>query len=226
MSVSLLLEAEVLLTQDEVRGTQRPQGKEGVRNVLRSLVKFPKESIVKLTLSHVWLCDPMNCSLRGSSIHGIFQARILEWVAISFSRGFSQPRDRTQVSHIAGRCFTIWVTREALTRDQILGSQYQMQTHRTLRLENCRINVENISFCRWGRGATLRGLQNLGSHTRDWTQTPVVEAWSPNYWTAREVPRIHPLKQEGDRTAIVKCLKIVLEIRISYLKLGDTKTLT
>ena len=226
MSVSLLLEAEVLLTQDEVRGTQRPQGKEGVRNVLRSLVKFPKESIVKLTLSHVWLCDPMNCSLRGSSIHGIFQARILEWVAISFSRGFSQPRDRTQVSHIAGRCFTIWVTREALTRDQILGSRYQMQTHRTLRLENCRINVENISFCRWGRGATLRGLQNLGSHTRDWTQTPVVEAWSPNYWTAREVPRIHPLKQEGDRTAIVKCLKIVLEIRISYLKLGDTKTLT
>lgn len=53
VSVSLLLEAEVLLTQDEVRGTQRPQGKEGVRNVLRSLVKFPKESIVKLTLSHV-----------------------------------------------------------------------------------------------------------------------------------------------------------------------------
>ena len=53
VSVSLLLEAEVPLTQDEVRGTERPQGKEGVRNVLRSLVKFPKESIVKLTLSRV-----------------------------------------------------------------------------------------------------------------------------------------------------------------------------
>ena len=39
------------------------------------------------------LCDPMDCSLPGSSIHGIFQARILEWVAISFSRGSSQPRD-------------------------------------------------------------------------------------------------------------------------------------
>ena len=57
------------------------------------------------------LCDPMDCSLPGSSVHGIFQARILEWVAISFSRGSSQPSDRTQVSHIVGRCFTIWATR-------------------------------------------------------------------------------------------------------------------
>ena len=49
----------------------------------------------------------------GSSIHGILQARILEWVAISFSRGSSRPRDRTQVSCIAGRCFNLWATREA-----------------------------------------------------------------------------------------------------------------
>ena len=47
------------------------------------------------------LCDPMNCSLPGSSIHGIFQARILEWAAISFSRRASQPRDQTWVSCIA-----------------------------------------------------------------------------------------------------------------------------
>ena len=52
-------------------------------------------------------------SLSGSSIHGIFQARVLEWIAISFSRGSSQPRDQTQVSRIAGRRFTIWATREA-----------------------------------------------------------------------------------------------------------------
>ena len=52
------------------------------------------------------LCDPIDCSLPGSSIHGIFQARILEWVAISFSRRSSQPRDWTWVSHIVGRCFT------------------------------------------------------------------------------------------------------------------------
>ena len=51
-------------------------------------------------------CDPMDCSPSGSSVHGILQARILEWVAISFSRVSSQPRNRTQVSCIAGRFFT------------------------------------------------------------------------------------------------------------------------
>ena len=56
------------------------------------------------------LCDPMDCP--GSSIHGIFQARVLQWVAISLSRGFSWPRDRTQVSHVAGRSFTVRAIRE------------------------------------------------------------------------------------------------------------------
>ena len=54
------------------------------------------------------LCDPMDCSLSGSSVHGIFQARVLEWIAISFSRGSSWPRNRTRVSCIAGRRFTVW----------------------------------------------------------------------------------------------------------------------
>ena len=53
------------------------------------------------------LCDPMDCSLPGFSIHGILQARILEWVAISFCRGSSQPRDQTQVSRVGGRCFNL-----------------------------------------------------------------------------------------------------------------------
>ena len=59
------------------------------------------------------LCDPMDCSLPGFSVHGIFQARILEWAAISFSRGSSRPRDQTQVSRTVGRHFTVWATREA-----------------------------------------------------------------------------------------------------------------
>ena len=58
------------------------------------------------------LCDPMDCSPPGFSVHGILQARVLEWVAISFSRGSSKPRDRTQVSHIAGRRFNLWATRQ------------------------------------------------------------------------------------------------------------------
>ena len=54
----------------------------------------------------------MDCSQPGSSVHGILQARILEWVAIPFSRGSSWPRDRTRVSCPAGRLFTIWATSE------------------------------------------------------------------------------------------------------------------
>ena len=53
------------------------------------------------------LCNLMDYSLPGSSVCGVLQARILERVAISFSRGSSQPRGQTQVSRIAGRCFTL-----------------------------------------------------------------------------------------------------------------------
>ena len=56
------------------------------------------------------LCNTMDWSPPDSSVHGILQSRILEWVAISFSRGSSRPRDRTQVSRIAGRFLTVWVT--------------------------------------------------------------------------------------------------------------------
>ena len=65
------------------------------------------ERKVKVTQLCPTLCDPMNC------IHEILQARILEWVAFPFSRGSSQPRDQTQVSHLAGGFFTSWATREA-----------------------------------------------------------------------------------------------------------------
>ena len=61
----------------------------------------------KVTQSCLTLCNPMDCSPPVSSIHAIFQARVLEWVAISFSRGYSRPRDQTWVSQIVGRRFTI-----------------------------------------------------------------------------------------------------------------------
>ena len=66
-----------------------------------------------VTQSCPTLCDPMDYRPPGSSVHGILQARVLECVAISSPRGSSQPRDRTQVSHIVGRFFTVWATREA-----------------------------------------------------------------------------------------------------------------
>ena len=68
------------------------------------------------TQLHPTLCDPLDCSPPGSSVHGIFQARILEWVAISSSRGSSWPRDWTHISCVsctAGEFFTGWATREA-----------------------------------------------------------------------------------------------------------------
>ena len=68
------------------------------------------ESLV--TESCLTLCDPMDCRLTGSSAHGVFQARVLEWVALAFSRGSSRPRDWTRVSHTVGRHFTVWATRE------------------------------------------------------------------------------------------------------------------
>ena len=70
------------------------------------------------------LCDPMDYTL-----HGILWARILEWVAIPFSRGSSQPRDQTQVFCIAGRFFTNWAIREALGLSQ---SQYEVKSPQKL----------------------------------------------------------------------------------------------
>ena len=80
------------------------------------LVKPRPEALVRISgserkwnsLHHVRLWDPIDYT-----VHGILQARILEWVAFPFSRGSSQLRDQTQVFHIAGGFFTIWVTREA-----------------------------------------------------------------------------------------------------------------
>ena len=66
-----------------------------------------KKMKVKVTQLCPTLCDPVDYTVRG-----ILQARILEWLAFPFSRGYSQPRDWTQVSRIAGRFFTSWTTRE------------------------------------------------------------------------------------------------------------------
>ena len=67
-----------------------------------------KWSEVKVAQSSPTFCDSMDCI-----VHGILQARILEWVAFPFSRGSSQPRDWTQISCVAGGFFTSWATREA-----------------------------------------------------------------------------------------------------------------
>ena len=84
-------------------------------SVVSNIDVFHCENVKKVLVAPLCLtlCDPMDCSLPGSSVHGILQARILKWVAIPFSRGSSWPRERTWVSHIAGKFFTIRTTREA-----------------------------------------------------------------------------------------------------------------
>ena len=83
------------------------------RGAWQAMVHSESES--EVAQSCPTLCDPVDCSPPGSSAHGILQARVLEWVAISFSRGSSRPRDQTQVSHIAGRRFNLWATRDRVT---------------------------------------------------------------------------------------------------------------
>ena len=81
-------------------------------------------------------CDPVDCSPPGSSVHGIFQARMLEWISISFSRGSSWPKDRTCASCIAGRFFTAepqWEAHRMDTLKHIYSVEYytaiQMKSH-------------------------------------------------------------------------------------------------
>ena len=81
------------------KNTQQP----GIEGNFPNLIKLKL-----VTQSCLTLCDPMDYSPPGSSVHGILQARVPEWVAISFSRGSSWPRDQTWVSCIARGFFTIW----------------------------------------------------------------------------------------------------------------------
>ena len=105
-------------------------------------------------------CDPMDCSPPSSSVHGILQARIMEWVAISFSRGSSWPRSRTQVSCIAGRFFTNWAMREAPHTVWFQLKFWKMNHNNRDRM--------NIAW-KWGR------LEGVGG--RDWKK-PQGKLWS------------------------------------------------
>ena len=124
------------------------------------------ESESEVTQLCLTVCDPIDGRLPGFSVHGIFQARVLEWVAVSFSRGSSQPRDWTQVSCIAGRCFTIWATREAPC-----SSVYGILWARIL-------ECVAIPFSR------------RSSRPRDWTQVSSTVGRCFTVWATREVKTI------------------------------------
>ena len=83
-----------------------------------------RKTKVKVLVTHfsLTLCNPMDCSPPGSSVHGIFLPRILECIAIFFSRESSQPRNWTRVSCIAERFFTVWSTSEAGGKQVVYNS--------------------------------------------------------------------------------------------------------
>ena len=115
---------------------------------------------VLVAQSCLTLCNPMDCHPPGSSVHENFQARILEWVAIPFSRGFSWPRDWTWVSCTAGGFFTVWATREALRTQGIL-------------------HLLSDPFSRFSRSVVPNSLQPHGlQHTRLPCPSPTPEACS------------------------------------------------
>ena len=113
---------------------------------------------VKVAQSCPTLCDPMVYT-----VHGILQARILEWVAFPFSRRSSQPRDQSQVSCIAGGFFTCWATREAL----------------------CLAVLSLICSFELLVAACGNLVPWLGIEPR----LPVLGVRSLSHWTTREVPR-------------------------------------
>ena len=136
-------------------------------------------------------CDPLDCSLPGSSIHGIFQARILEGVAISFSRRSSRPRDWTWVSHIVGRHFTIWATREVL--DQ-LRQHIKKQRHY---FANKVLSHQGYGF--FSSHVWMWQLDYKESWVlKDWCfWTVVLEKTLENLLDCKEIQPVHP---KGDQS--------------------------
>ena len=134
---------------------------------------------VLVTQSCPTLCDPMDCSPPGFSIHGILQERILEWIAIPFSRESSWPRDWTQVFCIASRFFAVWATREA----------------QSVKSWTSKPNLYDISFSYW---VTLHHSSIVFSSVHQFSRSVVSNSVRPHESQhARPpcpspTPRVHP----------------------------------
>ena len=120
----------------------------------------------------------MDCSPPGSLVHGIFQAWILEWVAISFSRGSSRPRDWTQVSRIVGRRFTVWATREAGKEIPKKGNAKEFSNYRTIALISHASTYCSVFAWRIPGTAEPGRRPSMGSHRvgHDWSDLAAAHA--------------------------------------------------
>ena len=98
------------------------------------LVSINQRSVAQLCST---LCDPTDCSPPGSPVHGLLQARMLEWVAISFFKGYSWPRDRTHVSCTSGRFFTVCATRETFPKLWVIMLVEAVQARKYIWSSHC-----------------------------------------------------------------------------------------
>ena len=148
----------------------------------------------------------MDCGLPGSS-HGIFQARVLQWVAISFSRGSSPPGDWTQVPHTVGRRFTVWATREVLSIVYIqyyLSYRYIISKRYTSFMKWSEVKVSCVWLFAIAMNYTVHGILQArilewvalpfssgSSQPRDWTKISHIEGRFCTSWHTREAPSIY-----------------------------------
>ena len=134
----------------------------GKEEISRCHFTFVKVSVAQSCLT---LCNPMNCSLPGSSVHGILQARILKWVAIPFSKGSSWPRDQTWVSYNAGRFFSL--SHQGSPREEI---------------SRCHFTFKN------------RTIQWQDIHRRTWVGETHLVQWGP-FWLTMSMCVCSPLRK-------------------------------
>ena len=138
----------------------------------QTFVHSNRRSESEVAQSCLTLCDPMDCSLPCSSVRGILEARILEWVAISFSRRSSQHRDWTRVSRIAGRCFTIWATREVAEGEGGTNWESSIETY-TLPLLLLLSHFSRVRPCATPQTTAHQAPPSLGfSRQEHWSGLP------------------------------------------------------
>ena len=178
---------------------------------------------VCICVSCLTVCNPTNCTPPGSSIRGILQARILEWIASPFSRGSSQLRDRNWVSRTAGRFFTVWVTREAPKQQQQLIKHYctswvQRWTHITLKQPYEEAPLFRFSGKRWGMRTPITVWSGWPTYSADTLGSPTPDLHS---WPSKAKLRVCqcPGWQEGKLTWIRVCNNHVLSAMANRLKI-------
>ena len=190
----------------------------------------PRDSKVLVAQSCSTLFDSMDCNPPGSSAHRILQARILEWVAIPFSRGSSRPWDQTWFSHMAGRFFAIWVTREALPETILYPPPpppsppfYRSQTEPLPQLGNflmihsiSKLNTESPSP---DPGSITFPLRSSTSHWA-WLSVCSSRQYSDTFcWTNKSFLARHPCHFSYIPESVLRALKILFHLTL-ILTLG------